>query len=147
MIASIRDGVFPSPRQVHPSPRDSRVDEAAVARTATPPAPVSASNAFEKSSGISEASFSSDSISYYLKLRPQDASQKQQQQQQHQQQQQQQQQAPLDTVSAEPRRHFLKHQDSMKLSQDRIVKQLQLRQVNTGFASHLRMSRFFPRIF
>ena len=135
MIASIRDGVFPSPRQVHPSPRDSRADEAAVARTATPPAPVSASNAFEKSSGISETSFSSDSISYYLKLRPQDASQKQQQQQQqqqqhHHQQQQQQQQTPPDTVSAEPRRHFLKHQDSMKLSQDRIVKQLQLRQVS-----------------
>jgi hypothetical protein len=59
-------------------------------------------------------------------LRPQDASQQQQQQQQ---QQKHQQQALSDTVSAEPRRHFLKHQDSMKVSQDRIVKQLQLRQV------------------
>jgi hypothetical protein len=80
------------------------------------PALVSEPNA----SGVSETSFSSDSISYYLKLRPQDASQPQQQ-------------ALPDKANDAPRRRLLQHQDSVKLSQDRLVKQMQLRQVSLLF--------------
>jgi hypothetical protein len=75
VIASIRDGVFPSPRSAAALPLDHR---AAEPEKGTPAKAPLSNKIAEDSPPISETSFSSDSVSYYLKLRQQDPPDEQQ---------------------------------------------------------------------
>jgi hypothetical protein len=76
VIASIRDGVFPSPRSAAALPLDHW---AAEPEKGTPAKASQMNKIAEDSPPISETSFSSDSVSYYLKLRQQDPPDEQQQ--------------------------------------------------------------------
>jgi hypothetical protein len=135
VIASIRDGVFPSPRSAHASPRDVRADDAVKdAAALAAKVPFATINEESPMKYASDTSMSSDSVSYYLKLRKQDAPESNEQQQQ-----QQQQHILSESLGAHPKRHLLLHQDSFNLTKERLHvedrpppsprQQLQLRQV------------------
>jgi hypothetical protein len=125
VIASIRDGVFPSPFKVAPD------HEAEGPEKMTPAKNAISGSVAEDSPPVSETSLSSDSVSYYLKLRQLDQRDADQLQQQ-----------PLPSptpLTLEPPHRFTQHHESVDVTKLRqfdqhkqsgsVFQKLQLRQV------------------
>jgi hypothetical protein len=131
VIASIRDGVFPSPRSTKSSPRDANINvlEKVESTSYSHGANVSP---IEESPSKSDTSLSSDSVSYHLKLRP----------------------APQELAhSNESSKHrFISHHDSVNVAKGRLQREPQphqklgLRQVRSlQFSCHHHLFSFFQK--
>ena len=141
--------MFPSPRSPRlatVTARDSKAEEADKDTVATP-AKAASTLAHEVSPPVSDTSFSSDSVSYYLKLRKQEPPEVQKLQQQQQQQQQQHIRQPLPAASSSPPQGSANVPQERQVHQSRTspapLHQLELRQVLFfDFSQHVKRVLF-----